>query len=64
MFYFSEKILGIMSNLFMICYGISFLCNDFGFVEPCFFLLSSIVVGSVISELLAYIVLFIFKGER
>ena len=60
MFYFSEKILGIMSSLFMICYGISFLCNDFKFVEPCYFLLGSIAVASVISD----IVLFIFKGEK
>lgn len=64
MFYFSEKIIGIMSSLFMLCYSISFLCNDFRFVEPCFFLLSSIVVGSVLSEILAYIILFCFKGER
>lgn len=60
MFYFSEKILGIMSSLFMICYGISFLCNDFKFVEPCYFLLGSIAVASFISD----IVLFIFKGEK
>lgn len=60
MFYFNEKILGIMSSLFMICYGISFLCNDFKFVEPCYFLLGSIAVASVTSD----IVLFIFKGEK
>lgn len=60
MVYCSEKILGIMSSLFMICYGISFLCNDFKFVEPCYFLLGSISVVSVISDLLFYC----FKGER
>lgn len=64
MFCFSEKIIGVSSSLFMLCYSISFLCNDFRFVEPCFFLLSIIVIGSVVSELLAYIVLFIFKGEK
>lgn len=64
MFCFSEKILGIMSSLFMIFYGISFLCNDFRCVEPCFLFLGSIGIASFFSEFLAYVILFVFKGKR
>ena len=64
MFCISERIFNMIALLFMFCYCISYLCNDFRFVEPCLVLLGSIAIVSFFSEFLAYVILFVFKGEK
>ncbi len=64
MFCISERILNMIALLFMIFYCISYLCNDFKCVEPCFLFLGSIGVASFFSEFLAHVILFVFKGDK
>ena len=64
MFCISERIFNIITFLFMIFYCISYFCNDFSCVEPCFLFLGSIGIASFFSEFLAHVTLFVFKGEK
>lgn len=64
MFCISERIFNMIALLFMFCYCISYLFNDFRFVEPCFLFLIFIGIASLLSEFLAYVILFVFKGKK
>jgi len=64
MFCISERIFNMVALLFMFCYCISYLFNDFRFVELCCLFLGSIAIASFFSEFLAHVILFVFKGER
>jgi hypothetical protein len=64
MFCISERIFNIITFLFMIFYCISYLCNDFSCVEPCFLFLGSIGIASFFSEFIVYVILFPHERKK
>lgn len=60
----TEKIFNMISYLFMICYCVSYLCNDFRFLEPCFVILGCIAIASLLSEFTAYVILFPHERKK